>query len=95
MNNTFKAGIELGRKHYTEITKKGKRWLDRNVPAYIREQLLVPYYISELNDSQCLFVIQLPISPDEKVHFVEYARQAFDEYEATKTPSCKKQSCIR
>lgn len=73
MNNTFKNGTLLGRKHYAEIISKSDRWKSRHIPVQIREHLLKPFYISEDSEGRLtLFIIQLPILNREKVHFIPY-----------------------
>lgn len=75
MRQEFETGMAVGHKHFARITAKGSRWQSRNVPAYIRQHLMVPYYYThdELANSLVLWVIQSPIDDDEKVHFVRFA----------------------
>ena len=82
-SNTFKSGKELGSKHFAFIASKGERWMKRNVPAYIRESLLIPHYMVEINGFRELYIIHSPIDPRDKVQFILYARSRIDEEECT------------
>lgn len=75
MDQQFEIGQTVGRKHFARIREKGSRWMNRRVPAYIRQHLMVPYYFApgSTDASLGLWVIQYPITDDEKVHFVRYA----------------------
>lgn len=75
MDQQFVTGQTVGLKHFARIQAKGSRWMGRHVPAYIREHLLVPYYIAPdvASSSTVLWVIQFPVASHEKVHFVRFA----------------------
>jgi len=77
--DTISKGKELGRKHLDQIASKGERWKARNIPVYIREHLMVPYYLTEIAGIMELHVIQSPLVPGERVHFICYARSTIDE----------------
>lgn len=77
----FTTGKELGRKAYAKILLQGKRWQSRNIPQWLRDNLLVPYYIAQVDDEEHLFMIQYPLASEEKVHFVLYARRGIKEHE--------------
>ena len=74
MNKTFQSGIEMGKAHYAKIQKMGNRWKTKRIPAYIRQCMMVPYYITEVGDEMVLFIIQYPINITDRVLYVEYAR---------------------
>lgn len=76
MNENFKRGIALGKAHFSEIEKKGKKWKTRNIPGPIRDKFLMPYYITELDDVQSLFIIQMPISKADKVSFLLFSQSS-------------------
>ena len=61
MSTNFETGKELGRKHLAKINAQSERWKNRCIPAYIREHLLVPYYVTEEGGVQTLYVIQYPL----------------------------------
>jgi hypothetical protein len=90
MTEEFKNGIKLGRKHFVEIAAHSDRWKKRNVPAFIRESLLVPYYIVESNGYLVLYIIQFPISSSEKVQFIPFARSEINEEESPEISYRKK-----
>jgi hypothetical protein len=61
MSTNFEEGKELGRKHLAKINAQSGRWKNRCIPAYIREHLLVPYYLTEEGGVTTLYVIQYPL----------------------------------
>jgi hypothetical protein len=75
MNNIFNNGIELGRKHYAHLQKKGKRWKSRNIPKWMLDSIFVPYYITELDGNRHLYIIQMPIVEGEKAHYLLFASE--------------------
>jgi hypothetical protein len=85
MIEKFKAGIALGRKHFAKIAAKSERWKKRNVPVYIRSELLVPYYMVESNGYYELHIIQFPITASEKVKFIPFARSTINEQKEKST----------
>lgn len=84
MIEEFKNGIALGRKHHAKIANQSDRWKKRNVPAFIRENLLVPYYIVESSGFFVLHIIQFPIAAGDRVQFIPFARSAINEEESSK-----------
>lgn len=78
MDKTFQLGIEMGKAHYAKIVDKGDRWKSRFIPVYIRQSLMIPYYITDVNGSQTLFIIQYPVNANEKVLFITYATKPPD-----------------
>lgn len=78
MQDQFKMGRELGKKHYAQINAMSERWKNRHIPAYIRGCLFVPYYITEEGDEQVMYVIQYPLG-DGKVSFLPLVRGAIPE----------------
>ncbi|WP_375445745.1 hypothetical protein [uncultured Fibrella sp.] len=81
MDQLFANGQTVGLKHFARIRAKGSRWMGRNVPAYIREHLMVPYYFAPDVDNSVLvmWVIQYPIADGERVHFVRFADRPDEE----------------
>lgn len=75
MIEQLNLGKELGKKHFAQINAMSPRWRSRFVPAYIREHLYVPYYLTEDGDEQVLYVIQYPLQ-GERVSFLCFARGA-------------------
>lgn len=73
MEELFTNGIELGRKHHAQIKAMSPRWIHRNVPVFIRENLFVPYYITEVGNERRLYIIQFPLAND-KVSFILFAK---------------------
>ena len=74
MQQQFITGKELGRKHHAEALKKGKRWQSRNIPKWIIDNsLLVPFFTTEFEGRECLYIFQMPITTGEKVHFILFA----------------------
>ncbi len=73
MEVKFETGIMLGRKHYAELKKKGSRWQSRNIPKWILDCLFVPYYTTELDGVEHLYIIQMPIIQNEKAHYILFA----------------------
>jgi len=78
MGDKFKVGRELGKKHLTQIDAMSSRWKNRCIPAYIRDHLYVPYYLTEEGSEQVLYVIQYPLAGD-KVSFLPLVRGAIPE----------------
>lgn len=78
MEEQFKMGKELGKKHFAQIDVMSSRWKSRCVPAYIREHLYVPYYLTEEGSEQVLYVIQFPLT-GEKVSFLPLVRGTIPE----------------
>jgi hypothetical protein len=86
MEKQFAVGKELGRKHFTAILKRGAKWQSRHIPLYIREHLLRPFFITEYNGKEELYIIQMPVVENEKVGFLLFATQARNE-EPSKIPN--------
>lgn len=87
MKKEFENGIALGRKHHAKIANQSDRWKKRNVPAFIRENLLVPYYILESGGFLVLHIIQFPIAAGDRVQFIPFARSAINEEESSEVPN--------
>lgn len=88
MKNQFQIGIALGHAHYAKILKKGSRWKSKNIPIYIREYLLIPYYITTIGDVEVLYVIQHPLNVGEKVSFLKFARALREPCQKHSQDSC-------
>jgi hypothetical protein len=73
MDKKFDDGIVLAKELFAALDVKGKKWKNRNVPAYVRENLWIPYYITEIGGVLRLFVIRPPDPQNPKVHFMEYS----------------------
>ena len=67
-------GMEAGRAAHAIVARHSENWRRRRVPVYIRESLMVPYFVAEKGDEYVLMVLTLP-SDDEtdKVRFEAYA----------------------
>ena len=73
MKVKFETGILLGMRHHAELKKKGSRWQSRNIPKWMLDYLFVPYYQTELDGLEHLYVIQMPIAKNEKAHYILFA----------------------
>jgi len=73
MANTFDDGIVLAKEFFETLNARGKKWRNRNVPVYVRENLWIPYYITEIQGVERLFIIRPPDPHNPKVHFREYS----------------------
>ena len=73
MANTFDDGIVLAKEFFGALDARGKKWRNRNVPVYVRENLWIPYYITEIQGVERLFIIRPPDPHNPKVHFREYS----------------------
>jgi len=73
MAKTFDDGIVLAKELFEALDARGKKWKNRNVPVYVRENLWIPYYITERDGVERLFTIRPPDPHNEKVHFREYS----------------------
>lgn len=72
-NEAWTQGIEEANLAFQKITNRGKKWMDRRIPIFIRQNLMVPWYISPGSDGEDrLFVIKYPKNEVSKVHFVEW-----------------------
>lgn len=78
MHTDFQTGISAARAAYARITRRGQKWKNRRIPVFIRQQLLVPYFVTEEGSEWCLYAIQEPDLPDGKVHFTCVARLPAD-----------------
>ncbi|OIN55433.1 hypothetical protein BLX24_30800 [Arsenicibacter rosenii] len=67
----LEEGMALGRANFARLDQRGQKWKHRNVPIYIREQLWCPFYLTEQNGEQTLYIIQPP-GKYPKVHFVRW-----------------------
>lgn len=65
----FEDGIVIAKETYAQLDQRGNKWKTRNVPSYIREQLWLPYYITEQNGEKQLYIIRPPSDVYNKVHF--------------------------
>lgn len=77
-NEIFNKGIELGRERHAHILKRGSKWKSRFIPVFIREHLLVPYYITENGVNVELWIIEFPIGVSSKVGFVLFATVPYE-----------------
>ncbi|UHG93332.1 hypothetical protein [Spirosoma oryzicola] len=68
----FEDGIVLARDTFAQLDRRGSKWRTRNVPAYIREQLWLPYYIAEQSGERQLYIIRSPNDQNPKVHFARW-----------------------
>lgn len=74
----FNKGIELGRERHTQILKRGAKWKSRNIPIFIRDNLLVPYYITDNGNELELWVINYPMGVNGKVAFSRFATEPYE-----------------
>ncbi|MGV3560765.1 hypothetical protein [Larkinella arboricola] len=68
----FEGGIVSARAAFAQLDKRGGKWKSRNIPIYIREQLWIPYYLTEELGVQQLYVIRPPDERNPKVHFARW-----------------------
>lgn len=71
-------GIELGRERHAHILERGSKWKSRHIPVFIREHLLVPYYITENGPNIELWIIEFPMGISSKVSFVLFATVPYE-----------------
>jgi len=70
---TLSNGIAIAQAHYDTIVSRGKKFMDRQVPVYIRRNLWIPCYMTfGGHGEKYLHIIQLPNEYDPKVHFQAY-----------------------
>ena len=74
----FNQGIGLGREHHAHILKRGSKWKNRHIPIFIRENLMVPYYITQNGAYLELWIISYPIGVNDKVSFVRFATASYE-----------------
>lgn len=74
----FNKGIELGRERHAQILKRGAKWKSRNIPIFIREHLMVPFFITERDSHQELWIIEFPTGMYGKVAFSLYATEPYE-----------------
>lgn len=77
-NEIFNKGIELGRERHAQILKRGAKWKSRNIPIFIRDNLLVPYYITDNGSELELWVINYPMGVNGKVAFSRFATEPYE-----------------
>jgi len=75
MSKTFQTGMELGIKHYARLQKQSERWKSRNIPKWMLDNLFVPYYFTESDGKRHLYIIQMPITTEEKAHYILFASE--------------------
>lgn len=93
INELFNQGIELGREHHTYILQRGSKWKSRNIPIYIRDHMLVPYYLIENDGNIELWIIKCPLEANDKVCFVCFTTVPYETttiYVGTKSSSKKR-----
>ncbi|MBB5283350.1 hypothetical protein HNQ92_001476 [Rhabdobacter roseus] len=76
---TWYEGLKSAQMDYDRIISRGQKWRNRNIPIYIRENLMVPYYITQDGEKAILHGIRYPSSEFEKVHFMVVAQINIDE----------------
>lgn len=69
---TIEDGKVIARAVYAKIQSYGNKWKSRNIPIYIRESLMCPFYLTEIDGKEVLFIIQMPNHANPKVHFARY-----------------------
>lgn len=77
-NEIFNKGIELGRERHAQIKKRGNKWKSRNIPIFIRDNLLIPYFITERGGQYELWIIDHPKGVYGKVAFSLYATEPYE-----------------
>lgn len=74
-NESILAALEA----YARITTRGQKWQQRRIPIYIRENLMVPYYIAIEGNRALLYAIKYPEQEGEKVCFENVGRSSINE----------------
>lgn len=69
---TNEDGKVIARAVYAKVQSHGTKWKSRNIPIFIREHLLIPYYLTEIDGNEALFIIQMPTHKQPKVHFARF-----------------------
>jgi hypothetical protein len=73
INESWAEGFDEATRAYEKIHGRGKKWMDRHIPIYIKQNLMIPWYITPGENGQNrLFVIRYPINERAKVHFAEW-----------------------
>ena len=73
--NSLEMGKLLAKKEYSRIINRGKMWQMRNIPAFIRANLMTPFYFTTTENGVQMHIIQYP-STNQKVHFVMHELNA-------------------
>lgn len=69
----YEDGVILAEKNFAEIKAKGKKYVERNAPKYLREALMVPFYITRSNGKEYLHIIHPPSEKRyEKIFFKKF-----------------------
>ena len=71
MDKKFEDGIVLAQELFAALDARGKKWKERNVPLYVRENLWIPFYITVTDGVERVFIIRPPDPQNPKVHFME------------------------
>jgi hypothetical protein len=69
MKGNFQIGMEIGIANFRKFKTKGNRWHSRNTPKWILEYMQMPYFITESEGYEVLYILQLPNLQNKKVHF--------------------------
>ncbi|MPR36551.1 hypothetical protein [Salmonirosea aquatica] len=78
-NLNWQEGVEAGKAAYSRIMGRGRKWQARRIPIYIRENLLVPYYITYEGEFLLLHVVKYPEQESEKVSYEVAVRLKINE----------------
>ncbi|KAB7728017.1 hypothetical protein F5984_19880 [Rudanella paleaurantiibacter] len=68
----FNEGMALGQALFVQLDRRGSKYRSRFVPAYIRQHLWLPWYLTRVGDEMQLYIIQPPNEQHAKVHFVRW-----------------------
>lgn len=72
----YEDGVILAEKNFAEIKTKGKKYVERNAPKFIRELLWHPFYITRSDGKEYLHIIHLPPEKRyEKIFFKKFLIQ--------------------
>lgn len=64
---------QKGVQNFNYVQSRGSKWKSRNIPIYIRKNLMIPYYEVIYNGKNYISVMFLPNESIPKVHFKEFA----------------------
>lgn len=78
MNNSIYTILKEANENFEKINSKGNKFKSRQIPIYIRKNLMKPWYITPgENGKYCLHIIQCPYNEMGKVFFVKYTLDEF------------------
>lgn len=56
----YEDGIILAERNFADLKAKGKKYVERNAPKYLRDALWVPFYITKSDGKEYMHIIHPP-----------------------------------